>query len=585
MKFNKSQIFLISFIIIMKLMTINVQAVENVEGFIERIGKINNYDTTKMINYCNLMLNDEQTKGNDDVKAKIYYSLVVFNRVNLNYNESLKHVNSAEYYLKKQKYFKELIDVYEIASNISSEKEEFKMALYYAYEAIELLEDLYVDEDKIVYKDDMVAINYLMATIIQKLNAPNQAKEYYDNAKKLQGNEKVEDIDIIGLRAIYNYYDKNFEEAEMGFKERYNNLSKIKYNNGFYIDNQILISLAYTQIQLEKFEEAKKNLNIVESNINNLDNKIELSKINQGYGDLFYAQKEYDIAKEFYCKAYENMKNDSRVRRKRYVVKRIINIYKMEKDDIEELKWRRIYDNIYLENSYMNDNDIIVEIVDKFHKENHKEIDSKQKHIYSLKIILMIFILTTVILVLILILVVERDKGKKRQRINNILEEKLNKDPLTQTYNRQYLNNLISKYENEEKKCIIAMLDIDNYKQINDKHGHLFGDYVLVELVKVINKILNQQGILIRYGGEEFSIIFEDIELNYVEILENIRCEIENIYWTNNEKITVTIGVSKYFGDNRLIECIQRADEMLYKGKKSGKNKIIYDENLYENRI
>lgn len=154
-------------------------------------------------------------------------------------------------------------------------------------------------------------------------------------------------------------------------------------------------------------------------------------------------------------------------------------------------------------------------------------------------------------------------------------EKEIYYDELTQLYNRKILKN----YNHiKETKCII-MLDIDNFKKINDTHGHLVGDKVIKNLAKILKQTLRKKDFIIRWGGEEFVIILDevgDIELTYI-VAEKIRKAIENnkiLFELVGNKVTCSIGIC--CGNvvltedwDKLIEC---ADNALYKAKQNGKN-------------
>jgi diguanylate cyclase (GGDEF)-like protein len=116
------------------------------------------------------------------------------------------------------------------------------------------------------------------------------------------------------------------------------------------------------------------------------------------------------------------------------------------------------------------------------------------------------------------------------------------------------------------------MLDIDDFKLANDKFGHKFGDYVLKKMGYIIYSNVRNEDTAIRYGGEEFLVIFRGKDKEIIQKLsENIRKDIEKITWPKEIKITVSGGLAFY--DNKF-DLIESADELLYKSKTEGKNKI-----------
>ncbi|AAC06589.1 GGDEF domain-containing protein [Aquifex aeolicus] len=159
-------------------------------------------------------------------------------------------------------------------------------------------------------------------------------------------------------------------------------------------------------------------------------------------------------------------------------------------------------------------------------------------------------------------------------------------DPLTGLLNRRVLPYILrdvlelSLYT--ETPFSIAMVDIDNFKKINDTYGHLFGDKVLKEVAKIIKKNLRRSDYVFRYGGEEFLILMPSTELkDAVRILEKIRKEVENtpICWQGKEiRVTISVGVCSdvYNGLKSPEEYIKCADEKLYLAKRTGKNRVVF---------
>ncbi len=159
------------------------------------------------------------------------------------------------------------------------------------------------------------------------------------------------------------------------------------------------------------------------------------------------------------------------------------------------------------------------------------------------------------------------------------LEEKTLRDKLTNAYNREFFENnykrLIDIYKNEDKFFALTMIDIDDFKKVNDTFGHDIGDKVLINLVSKIEKTLRSDDVLIRWGGEEFIILLKVSSKEALElVLEKLRNTIENSKFKNLPKITCSFGGTLYENDENITETIKRADMALYTAKANGKNRI-----------
>lgn len=164
----------------------------------------------------------------------------------------------------------------------------------------------------------------------------------------------------------------------------------------------------------------------------------------------------------------------------------------------------------------------------------------------------------------------------------NEIQERAKRDPLLGIYNRRYFVDFIEdKIKNNlTHRFAIVMVDIDDFKKVNDTEGHQFGDEVLIKTVGLIVKNLCKEDIVARYGGEEIVIYIEEVD-SYEEVflkVEGIRKAIENNIINLGKKqgkVTASFGVSFYPDNGENIEqVLSVADKLLYRAKNSGKNKV-----------
>ncbi len=157
-------------------------------------------------------------------------------------------------------------------------------------------------------------------------------------------------------------------------------------------------------------------------------------------------------------------------------------------------------------------------------------------------------------------------------------------DGLTGIYNRSFITHM-AEIESErairyKRPLSIALIDIDDFKKINDTFGHLQGDDVLRKVAMILKKNIRVYDALGRYGGEEFSIILPEAKLrDGCGLADRIRREIENFnFGTENKalKCTISIGVSSCpDAEIKTIEdLVRKADNALYKAKAEGRNKV-----------
>ena len=150
-------------------------------------------------------------------------------------------------------------------------------------------------------------------------------------------------------------------------------------------------------------------------------------------------------------------------------------------------------------------------------------------------------------------------------------------DELTQISNRY---GLYDYFEDEEDKStlMLALFDIDDFKNINDVYGHVYGDFVLKKVADLTSSILSD-AFVCRYGGEEFVIVLKETENEPLfDRLEKLRTSIEQETFESDgvkTKITVTIGGVYYQDDITLEKWVELADQRMYSGKNTGKNKTV----------
>ena len=168
------------------------------------------------------------------------------------------------------------------------------------------------------------------------------------------------------------------------------------------------------------------------------------------------------------------------------------------------------------------------------------------------------------------------------------------KDPLTNLFNRRHLENilpmLIATAQRRNEKIAFLMIDMDYFKKVNDSYGHKAGDTVLKTLAEILINNTRKSDIVIRYGGEEFLIILQNLKSkeDALNIAEKIRKNIENTKIQLDDTAiqkTISIGISIYPEHCKQgWECIKYADIALYKAKDNGRNQVILFTNDLKNK-
>jgi len=163
-------------------------------------------------------------------------------------------------------------------------------------------------------------------------------------------------------------------------------------------------------------------------------------------------------------------------------------------------------------------------------------------------------------------------------------------DELTKAFNRSHLNQVLSDqiYDKDRygKLFSVVLIDIDDFKKINDNYGHLVGDTVLIELVQLINDHISQTDCFGRWGGEEFMMIISNTkntthDISLISVFVKKLCTlIADHTFSNIGHCTCSLGVAHCTQEDTMISIVKNADDALYLAKLQGKNQVIfYNEN------
>ena len=208
----------------------------------------------------------------------------------------------------------------------------------------------------------------------------------------------------------------------------------------------------------------------------------------------------------------------------------------------------------------------------------------------SIRIYIYILVLVIILVTVLAFMIVCRVSGetaeanRKQDELIVISET----DPLTGLLNRRSMLSRMTRqfleYEEHGQPFCIVLFDIDNFKQVNDTFGHIFGDIVLREIAARTVSCLRVNDILFRWGGEEFLAVIKNCDTvkgrGVAEKIRRVVCDAPISNGIVSVQITVSIGLTEYHGES-VENLIIHADEALYRGKRNGKNVVV----VYEDPI
>ncbi|MEW6358343.1 MAG: diguanylate cyclase [Planctomycetota bacterium] len=182
------------------------------------------------------------------------------------------------------------------------------------------------------------------------------------------------------------------------------------------------------------------------------------------------------------------------------------------------------------------------------------------------------------------------ERTEELQTAYETLEKVAITDPLTELFNRRFFYQRFGEELSRSKRnktplsCLI--LDLDNFKQVNDRHGHLLGDQILVETANILRRNTRKEDVPARYGGEEFILLLTATDKQRaMAVGERIRKDVDDRWFDRfaNDptplRLTASIGVTEFLPDDHgslaTDEIIHQADTALYKAKRAGKNRVV----------
>lgn len=163
---------------------------------------------------------------------------------------------------------------------------------------------------------------------------------------------------------------------------------------------------------------------------------------------------------------------------------------------------------------------------------------------------------------------------------NSRLGEIAARDPLTKVLNRRSLYDIVKQKVEEETNIEfgLILLDIDDFKKVNDTYGHNVGDQVLIKIAEIMKENIRDNDYVCRWGGEEFLLMIHGTTSDYAVVAERIRKSIEDQTFQVGEltiSVTATLGISQYQTGLKLRTLIDMADQKMYYGKNHGKNQVV----------
>lgn len=189
------------------------------------------------------------------------------------------------------------------------------------------------------------------------------------------------------------------------------------------------------------------------------------------------------------------------------------------------------------------------------------------------------FILFVVLMVLMFVALYICILKRQVQRKTNELQTLSETDALTGLYNRQKFESIfetrLQRYQGYKETFSLILIDVDNFKHINDSYGHVIGDKILLALANVLKKTTDRNAMVARWGGDEFTVLLPNASIDVaLETANQIQQQFAEEQSSELESCTTSIGITQVLSGDEADDMFIRADEALYSSKNSGKNAI-----------
>lgn len=184
------------------------------------------------------------------------------------------------------------------------------------------------------------------------------------------------------------------------------------------------------------------------------------------------------------------------------------------------------------------------------------------------------------------VLLLEKEKNSLQTQLSEMdrsLDLATRIDPMTGLANRrdimEKMERELSRSERHQREFSVMLVDLDNFKQLNEKYGYNDGDDVLVEVARVLMSCVRTEDVCARWGGEEFLFLLTETNLDGASTLA--RKVLDSISMTEFKanrpgiRITASIGLCEYQAGQSIYECVSRADQALREAKQGGKNRYV----------
>ncbi|MEG0668960.1 MAG: GGDEF domain-containing protein, partial [Clostridium sp.] len=559
------------------ILNVNIESVyavgseDIVQGFSTYMQE-NYNDSEEALKYANSLLGKEKVESNKKLKCAVYFEIMRNLRANGDYEGLMKVFQESEALFQETNLNLELFEVYGWVSTLSNIEYKDSTAIFYANKASEICLEIYDETKDNLYLQEAIAVRLFIANVAIQLGMSNEAETYFNKA--MVDLDKIGDVDRADIYSnVAKYYiECNEFELSNQYLEKANVVLEAMEDNSVadITKNENMLLMINNNVQLGELNRADEILKDIDKDIFASNDKLSvlygtiyaeyLSEIGDYDKAILSSKFAYDLANET---EYYRISPD--------IINQLIKFYQFIGDDSRELEYRRERDRLNEKIRLLRGDSSASNLLYTYRVESvelkAKTALQEQKIDFTAKIVIFLTLLLIASFIVIILMIKNKKKSEKIKTISHGLMI----DGLTNVYNKKYLQNRLKSGITSKEEFYIAILDLDDYKKVNDTYGHMFGDTALVKVAEKIKSLLPDNAFISRFGGEEFVIMYSKLKKESVLMnLEIIRESVEKIKWEYDTKITISIGVADSITSGEKV--MEVADKMMYKAKQDGKN-------------
>jgi len=422
-----------------------------------------------------------------------------------------------------------------------------------------------------------------------------KAIEYYE-----QGNQtSTKDLSLLHLNAS-NIYGNVPGEDTLRIQKKHLDLA-----NEYAVASGSIRMITHAQSSLSLFWFRQGNVDLSFKHANQCLTNAQLSKdtASIGYCNLYLAKtylhrNKYSTAEKLLIKSFDKFTSIDSKAGVKLVYKQLALLHELNKNYIKALEYIKLFHQAKLDNLFSKRQEKINNLEQKYTSEAKQQkiqLLSAKNDLQTSKLaqqslresfgILFILVCSVSIYFLVRRYWILKKHNGSLETSNHILYEQSHHDALTGLFNRRYFEEQMNNPRLEDNsKYMLAIIDIDFFKKVNDTYGHDVGDEVLCKLANILQSNIRENDFVTRWGGEEFVITLAHTDQADIKtVLERLKHTVQNTHMETNSgnlSITLSIGVSNEITAHSLkntwSDTLESADKALYQAKNTGRNRIIY---------